>query len=466
MPQTILRDSGRASTGESSLAGQPAAAAESTAPDAPHAAAGSALEPSRQPASRYRDVRQLTEALCEPLEPEDYVVQSMPDASPTKWHLAHTSWFFETFVLTPSLPGYRPFNPQYGFLFNSYYNAVGDRLARPRRGILSRPPIAEIFAYRRHVDEHIARFLDRTNEADLQAVLPVLELGLHHEQQHQELLLTDIKHAFGCNPLRPAYRAAAPADAGSPPPWRWLDFSAGLQWIGHDSADFAYDNEGPRHQQYVGAFRLASRLVTNAEYLAFIDDGGYQRPDLWLSDGWDSRGGQCWTAPLYWEQTADGSGWQTFTLAGLRPLDPAEPVCHVSFYEADAFARWAGARLPTEAEWETAARDVPTTGNLLETGALHPRPAPAPAAAGTGEKAVQLYGDVWEWTRSPYVAYPGYQPTAGALGEYNAKFMCNQLVLRGGSCVTPPGHIRPTYRNFFQPAARWQFTGIRLAQDS
>jgi ergothioneine biosynthesis protein EgtB len=415
---------------------------------------------SRELSASYRAVRQLTERLCAPLAAEDHVVQSMPDASPAKWHLAHTSWFFETFLLAPHLPGYRPFSPHYSYLFNSYYNALGERVPRPQRGLLSRPTVDEVYRYRAHVDEHMLQLLRTDGNASAPGVGPLVALGLNHEQQHQELLLTDVKHLFGCNPLRPAYQpppTAAPAPAE---PVRWVDFLPGLRWVGHDGRGFAFDNEGPRHRVFVDGFHLASRPVTNAEFVAFIDDAGYDRPELWLSDGWNARGTHGWTTPLYWEKRQ--GEWWVHTLAGLQPLDEAEPVCHVSYYEADAFARWSGARLPTEAEWETAAEGVLVAGNLLDRGRLHP----APAARSAGcEPLLQLFGDVWEWTGSPYVPYPGYRPAAGALGEYNGKFMCNQLVLRGGSCVTPPGHVRATYRNFFPPDARWQFTGVRLARD-
>jgi ergothioneine biosynthesis protein EgtB len=403
----------------------------------------------------------LTEALCAPLAIEDYVAQSMPDASPAKWHLAHTSWFFETFVLAPNVPGDHPFHPQYGYLFNSYYNAVGERLPRPTRGLLTRPTVAEVYNYRASVNERMFDLLNGADHEHWARIGPAIVLGLHHEQQHQELLLTDIKHLFACNPLRPAYQERPAPSPGQALPLRWLDYLVGLRWVGHDGNGFAYDNEGPRHREFLGGFQLASRPATNADYLAFMADGGYERPDLWLSDGWNARCAHGWQAPLYWEQR-DGRWW-TCTLAGMREAHDAEPVCHVSYYEADAFARWAGARLPTEAEWETAAEACPVTGNLLVEGQLHPVPLGA-----TEEDTLpsRMFGDVWEWTASPYVPYPGYCPAAGALGEYNGKFMCNQMVLRGGSCVTPPGHIRPTYRNFFPPDARWQFTGLRLARDS
>ena len=408
---------------------------------------------------RFREVRRRTAALCEPLEVEDYVVQSMPDASPARWHLAHTTWFFETFVLAPTRADYVPVHPGFGFLFNSYYNAIGDRVPRARRGTLSRPTVREVYEYRRAVEDRVVELLGRLDEERLRGLAPTIVLGLHHEQQHQELILTDLKHAFGSNPLRPAYQQGRGPLAGGAP-LRWGEYSAGLRAVGHDGSGFAFDNELPRHRVYLDAFRLASRLVTNGEYLGFIEDGGYDRPELWLSEGWDARQAHQWTAPLYWERPGAGP-WQVFTLSGLCSLEPDEPLCHVSYFEADAFARWAGARLPTEAEWETAAADLVIAGNFVESGRLHPSPSPDQGAA-----PAQLFGDAWEWTQSPYTPYPGYRPAPGALGEYNGKFMCNQMVLRGGSCATPSAHIRATYRNFFPPGARWQFTGIRLAEDA
>jgi len=381
----------------------------------------------------------------------------MPDASPAKWHLAHTTWFFETFVLA-AFPDYRPFHPGYSYLFNSYYNAVGDRWQRAARGTLSRPTVAEVYAYRSAIDGRILEWLADASEQELRSLGPVLILGSHHEQQHQELLLTDIKHALASNPLRPAYDESASRPAGTAPALAWMTYPARMRWLGHDGDGFAYDNETPRHRVFVEAFELASRLTTAGEYLAFMEDGGYNRPELWLSDGWAARCAHGWQAPLYWEQR-DGT-WSLMTLHGMRELTADEPVCHVSYYEADAFARWSNARLPTEAEWETAADRQPIDGNLLDGGRLHPVP------AGAGPSPSQLFGDVWEWTASPYVAYPGYRPPDGALGEYNGKFMCNQLVLRGGSCATPASHIRASYRNFFPPEARWQFSGLRLTRDA
>jgi ergothioneine biosynthesis protein EgtB len=403
-------------------------------------------------------VRHVTEALCEPLSSEDMALQSMPDASPTKWHLAHTTWFFETFVLA-SRPGYRPFRPAFAQLFNSYYRSVGDPYPRARRGLLSRPSLDEILAYRAHVDLAMQDWL---SAGVPQALAGVVTLGLHHEQQHQELVLTDAKHLLAQNPLRPAYRPArapaAPAHSGAAP--RFVARPGGIVAIGHEGAGFAFDNEGPRHRRFLEPFALADRLVTNGEWQGFVEDGGYQRPEFWLSDGFDAVEREGWQAPLYWER--DGAGWLHFTLEGMRALDPEAPVCHVSFYEADAFARWAEARLPGEDEWEAAAAEAPVAGNFLASDQLHPAPVQEAAAAG---RLRQLYGDVWEWSRSAYAAYPGYAPPPGALGEYNGKFMSGQLVLRGGSCLTPQNHVRATYRNFFAPAARWQMTGLRLARD-
>lgn len=417
---------------------------------APHAAA-----PSGALAARYRAVRDLTEQLRAPLSEEDCQAQSMDDASPTKWHLAHTSWFFETFVLEPGSSSYRPFHPDFRVLFNSYYQQVGPQHPRPQRGLLTRPSLDEVLAYRAYVDRHMFELLADGGERGPHA--SVIELGLHHEQQHQELILTDVKHLLAANPLRPAYRTAAPASRGTAGPLRWQAYGGGLREIGHGSDGFAFDNERPRHSAILAPFALATRLVTSGEFVAFVEDGGYERPELWLSDGWSAVQVRGWRAPLYWER-CDGEWWQ-FTLAGLRPLVADEPLAHVSLYEADAYATWAGARLPTEAEWEVAAAAARLEGNLLDSGALHPVPAPA------GNGVQQLFGDVWEWTRSPYAPYPGYRPPTGALGEYNGKFMCNQIVLRGGSCATPASHIRPTYRNFFPPDARWQFSGMRLAKD-
>ena len=411
---------------------------------------------------RFADVRARTESLAALLSPEDQTIQSMPDASPTKWHLAHTSWFFENFLLAPHLPGYRVFDAAYGHLFNSYYESVGPRHPRPARGLISRPGVAEILNYRRHVTENLLRLIESASARDGDTIAPLIELGFHHEEQHQELILMDIKHALSLNPLNPTYRAGRKREATrhDSHPLGWTAFAGGLVEIGHDRVGFAFDNESPRHKIYLAPYRLATRLVTNGEYLAFIADGGYRRAEYWLSDGWATVQAQGWQAPLYWRQAEDDESWAVFTLDGLVPLDPFEPVCHVSHYEADAFASWAGRRLPTEAEWENAASPLPVAGNFLDSAALHP----LPAAAGSG--LAQIFGDVWEWTSSAYSPYPGFRVEAGAIGEYNGKFMSGQMVLRGGCCVTPAGHARATYRNFFPPAARWCFGGIRLAEDA
>jgi ergothioneine biosynthesis protein EgtB len=410
----------------------------------------------------FNRVRAASVAICRPLATEDYVVQSMADASPAKWHLAHTSWFFEQFILKPHARGYRAFQPQFEYLFNSYYQTVGPMHQRPRRGLLTRPTVAEILAYRSHIDEQMQRLLEQTPGPG-HSICELVTLGLNHEQQHQELMLTDIKHLFSCNPLLPAYRAAAPAirsvdsRANSV---EFIPFDGGIREIGTDGADFCFDNEMPRHRTFVEPYALADRLVTNREYLEFIRAGGYRRPELWLSDGWTTATTEDWSAPLYWSESLETE----FTLAGLQPLHPDAPVCHVSYYEADAFVRWAGDRLPTEAEWELAAHALPIAGNLCDD-AIGPAPLhPVPAKSAATSELRQMYGDVWEWTASPYVAYPRYRPPSGALGEYNGKFMCNQWVLRGGSCATPADHIRSTYRNFFYPQTRWQFMGIRLAR--
>ena len=409
---------------------------------------------------RYLQVRDFSENICETLEPEDCVIQTMPETSPTKWHLAHTSWFFETFLLKQFFPGYESAHPQYGFLFNSYYNAVGPFFSRPNRGLLSRPTVNEVFHYRSDVDLLASQLIESADERLLSRLEPIVTLGLHHEQQHQELMLTDIKNVFWQNPLRPAFRIRDYAKPQPVPAVKWTKFKEGTYWVGHQGSEFSYDNESPRHRVYIQSFELASRLVTNAEYLAFIEDGGYRRSELWLSMGWNAIKEKGWEAPLYWEKR-DGA-WHNMTLAGMGELVPEEPVCHVSMFEADAFARWSGARLPTEQEWETASSGVPLAGNFADNEIFHPVPLASPVLAG---KPAQMFGDVWEWTRSSYSPYPGYSAVPGALGEYNGKFMCNQYVLRGGSCATSQSHIRHTYRNFFPPDARWQFTGIRLAKD-
>jgi len=442
---------------------EPAAA---TAPNTSAAArsAGAALT------SAYCEVRSRTEGLIAPLSPEDQVVQSMPDASPAKWHRAHTTWFFEEFVLGPNATGYEPADPSHRFLFNSYYEAVGPRQPRPRRGMITRPSVDEITRYRRHVDAAMLALIDAVDQVDAAdselrgAVMDMVELGLNHEQQHQELILMDIKHLLFQNPLRPAYfsdRPSAPAPevvgrAG------WIDHPGGLVEVGHDGTGFAYDNERPRFTTYLQPFRIADRLVTSAEWLEFMSDGGYRRPELWLSDGWGLVQTDGWDAPLYWDRPADGTDadWTVFTLEGDRPVEPAEPVVHVSYHEADAFARWRGARLPTESEWEAVAAAnwwEPPSGRA----AVHP------AASGSpGTDDLGFGSEVWQWTQSAYLPYPGFAPAPGAVGEYNGKFMVSQHVLRGGSCATPPGHSRPTYRNFFPPSARWAFSGVRLASDA
>ncbi len=410
---------------------------------------------------RCIEVRAQTEALCAPLETEDYVVSTMADVSPTKWHLAHTSWFFETFVLAQFDPTYVTPNPKYAFLFNSYYVQAGERHCRAQRGLVTRPTVAEVFAYRAHVDAALRALVERIGDDSHHPAVPVIELGLHHEQQHQELMLTDIKHVFWTNPLRPAYitrRATSHASDAA----NWVGVTAGIHRIGHEIDGFSFDNESPAHRVYVEAFSVADRLVTNGEWLEFMNDRGYHRPELWLSNGWATVRTSNWEAPFYWERTPDG--WTEFTLAGTHAVDPGAPVCHVSYYEADAFARWAGARLPTEAEWEIAAKSQRVDGEFVDARHFHPTPA-RPARAG-GDSLRQLYGDVWQWTQSAYTAYPGYAPSAGALGEYNGKWMCDQWVLRGASCATPRSHARISYRNFFPSDARWQFMGVRLAKNT
>jgi ergothioneine biosynthesis protein EgtB len=400
-----------------------------------------ALRPGPAPAHdlHFEAVRQRSVLLAEPLSPEDCCAQSMPDASPVKWHLAHTTWFFETFILEPREPGFKPFHPAFRMLFNSYYNGVGDKHPRARRGLLTRPSLSEVLAYRQDVDRRMAALLAAApGDAELAQLLELVELGLQHEQQHQELILTDVKHLLAHNPLAPAYLDTPPAQDGAPEPLAWIDFAGGLAEIGHAGHGFAFDNESPRHRVHLEPFALASRLVTNGEYLEFIDAGGYRDPSLWLSEGWDRVASGDLAHPLYWRQ--DGAGWHEFTLHGLRPLDPARPVTHVSLYEADAYARWRGARLPLEAEWEAA------------------------ACAREAASLRQMFGECWQWTGSSYAPYPGFRSAAGALGEYNGKFMVNQYVLRGSSCATPQGHARASYRNFFPAGARWQFTGIRLAR--
>ncbi|KQY51574.1 ergothioneine biosynthesis protein EgtB [Nocardioides sp. Root140] len=413
--------------------------------------------------ARYDDVRAHTERLAAPLSPEDQTVQSMPDTSPTKWHRAHVTWFFETFVLADNEPRFAPYQDTYWFLFNSYYEAVGPRWSRPMRGVISRPGAHDVGLYRGNVDDRMRDLMATLDEGTLTKLAPTIELGFHHEQQHQELLLMDIKHVLSLNPLDPSY-AGKPSSGGMSGTLEWRDFDGGLVEIGHETGldgGFCFDNELPRHQQWLEPYRLADRLVTNGEWLAFMADGGYRRPELWLSDGWGRVQSEEWAAPAYWSER-DGV-WFEHTLTGTRPVDAELPACHVSHYEADAYATWAGKRLPTEAEWEHAARlqelaGADKTANLADTESWHPR-----AAGGPVDGLRQLFGDCWEWTSSAYLPFPGFHPTAGALGEYNGKFMSGQMVLRGGCALTPPGHARASYRNFFPPGARWPLTGVRLA---
>jgi ergothioneine biosynthesis protein EgtB len=411
----------------------------------------------RMLAERFDAARRLTEELAAPLSAEDQTVQSMPDVSPTKWHRAHTSWFFETFLLTPSLPGYRVFHPDFGYLFNSYYVGVGDRYPRTDRGLLSRPGIVEIADYRRHVDGAMAELLDRGPDPTVAALV---ELGIQHEQQHQELLLMDIKHVLSLNPMLPTYVPRARLAPGRVAPTTWTVHPGGTVQVGHAGDGFGFDNEFPRHLVHLEPFALADRTVTCGEWLEFLEDGGYRRPELWLSDGWANVEADGWESPLYWSHR--DAGWREFSLGGDDPVEPSRPVGHVSYYEADAYARWAGARLPTESEWEVAtavrAGTSGTVGNLLDTAALHPGPVTGSASG--------PFGDVWQWTSSAYSPYPGFTAAAGAVGEYNGKFMVNQYVLRGGSCVTPADHVRATYRNFFPPSARWAVAGLRLARNA
>ena len=421
----------------------------------------------RSLAARYRYVRAQSLALAAPLSAEDQSAQSMPDASPTKWHLGHTAWFFETIVLPVLEPEAPPFDPKFGYLFNSYYEALGARQPRPQRGLLTRPSLDTVLKYRDHVDARMEQQLEKYSDGaptpTLRRFVELLELGLQHEQQHQELMLTDIKHLFAQNPLAPAY--AEPPASKTDDPYRdrarlrWIPCPGGQVDIGHDGRGFSFDNERPRHAVLLQPYSLANRLVTCGEYLGFIGDGGYRRPEFWLSDGWAQRVAENWQAPLYWRRLDNGD-WVIFTLFGSRPFDPEEPVCHVSFYEAAAYAAWADARLPTEGEWEAAAQRSPVKGNFLDPQRLRP------TASTATDDLTQLHGDAWNWTRSSYEPYPGFRADAGAIGEYNGKFMINQMVLRGGSCFTPADHIRASYRNFFPPSARWQATGIRLARDS
>ncbi|WP_340313617.1 ergothioneine biosynthesis protein EgtB [Rhizorhabdus argentea] len=420
-------------------------------------AAGRKVAPDSRPAAFYAAIRERTNLLASRLSDGDATAQSMPDASPAKWHLAHSSWFFEAFILEPRLPGYRTFDRNFGTLFNSYYESFGERHSRAQRGLLTRPSLEVILAYRSHVDRGIETLCTEGLDVRLAGLLA---LGCHHEQQHQELLLTDILHLFASNPMKPVFDDRLPVAVRRvrPIPVRFIAFSGGCSEIGHAGEGFGFDCEGPRHRVWLEDYRLADRLVTNREWAEFIVDGGYREPLLWLSEGWAAVQARQWDAPHYWEKAADG--WTTMTLAGPRPVDPDSPVAHVSLFEADAFARWSGKRLPTEFEWENAAPSVPATGNFAEAGFLAPQP------LGNSEGSLrQMFGDVWEWTSSAFAPYPRFQPAAGAVGEYNGKFMSGQFVLRGGSCATPAGHVRPSYRNFFPADARWQFSGVRLAED-
>ncbi len=425
------------------------------------------LSSSREPLrSHFERVRSATEALCRSLQIEDYGIQTMPDVSPVKWHIAHTSWFFETFLLVPNLDGYKPFHPAFDYLFNSYYVTHGKPYLRRERGLLSRPTVAEVYEYRRAVDEQMLRLMEMSSDDAWSTLEPLITLGLNHEQQHQELMLTDIKHVFAHNPLRPVYRGDLPEAPrmAHAQPLTFHDYAGGVHEIGHAGSGFAYDNEAPRHRVWLEAFALASRPVSNRDYIEFIEDGGYREPRWWLSEGWSTVQNARWQAPLYWEQR-DGAWWH-MTLAGMRPVDLDAPVCHVSHFEADAYAAWAGKRLPTEAEWEHAAESaLATDADLLQGANLRDAGYLQPVAAQAVGGVQQLFGDVWEWTASPYTAYPGFRVPDGPVGEYNGKFMSGQLVLRGGSCATPADHIRSTYRNFFYPKDRWQFSGIRLAED-
>jgi len=478
--ETVHRTS--ATTGEPTVTITPRPSGSIAGPSNSSARAASLL-------LQYRQVRSLSRQLCEPLCAEDCVIQSMPDVSPVRWHLAHTTWFFETFLLKVADANYQPHHPAFEVLFNSYYNTVGEQFPRHRRGLISRPTVAEIWQYRDTIDACVENWIatghtDNASNGDassFDSLLDVLETGLHHEQQHQELMLTDIKHVFSCNPLLPAYRTLSTsasngsydtrsnsANAGASDTsvsLNWVDFPGGLLETGlaPEPGVFSFDNESPRHKQYVEPYSLADRLSTAGEYLAFIEDGGYQRSEYWLSAGWDTVQREGWQAPFYWRNT--GGGWRHFTLHGEEPVNLNQPVCHLSYFEADAFARWSGARLPTEAQWEAAAiTGSAQAGSFVESGRYHPAACRKENVKPSAGSLHQMYGELWQWTASPYEPYPGYAPPAGALGEYNGKFMCNQYVLRGGSCATSRTHIRPTYRNFFPPPARWQFSGVRLAR--
>jgi ergothioneine biosynthesis protein EgtB len=410
---------------------------------------------------QFDEVRKTTEAICAPLINDDYIIQSIPDVSPPKWHLGHTSWFFETLILKRFLKGYEEFCPPFHTIFNSYYESLGNRLERGHRGVISRPSVEEVYRYRKHVNSKVHELFDKLDPLELFEIVPTLELGTHHEQQHQELLLTDILHNFWMNPLRPAYLKTKVPHSHllheTLPPSKWIEITGGgVQSQGYKGKDFVFDNETPSHPVYIEDFQIQSRLVTNGEFLEFVESRGYQNPLFWLSDGWKTVQSLKWKSPLYWEK--QGSQWQQMTLSGMIPLDEHAPVSHISFYEADAYSRWKECRLPTETEWEFVASKTAIRGNFLEN--FNYRTIPLEV---TSSDLQQLWGDVWEWSSSPYQPYPGFQPFKGTASEYNGKFMCNQMVLRGGSCATPISHIRPTYRNFFSPESRWQFSGLRLA---
>ena len=407
---------------------------------------------------RFKAVRSFTEELTKPLKTEDFVIQSMPDVSPTKWHLGHTSWFFEAFVLKDAIKNYKSLNPNYSYIFNSYYVLIGERFIRGNRGFLSRPTVEDVFNYRKYVDENVIRFIEKCSEKDYQKYTSILEIGFNHEQQHQELLLTDIKHVLSFNPLNPVYKKVK-IPLGKEKKLNWLTFEEGIYQIGNSGANFCYDNETPEHKNYLQPFQLSSRLITNAEYLEFIETDAYTRQDLWLSDGWVVIEKENWKAPLYWKKIENK--WWNFTLSGLKEISMNEPVTHISYYEAEAFARWAGVRLPTEFEWEVAAKNIKIKGNFVDGKHYHP----IPCDENSTNDLKQMYGDVWEWTQSAFLPYPGFKTLPGALGEYNGKFMSGQMVLKGGSCATYSNHIRKTYRNFFPPHSRWQFMGLRLAKD-
>ncbi|MDA1036003.1 MAG: ergothioneine biosynthesis protein EgtB [Chloroflexi bacterium] len=423
----------------------------------------STVQPSVDSASlveAYSATRQTTEDFSSRLAIEDHMLQAMDDVSPNKWHLAHVTWFFETFLLKPHLPGYQPINDSYEYLFNSYYNGIGPQYSRPARGQLSRPTVAEVYEYRRHVDAGMISLLEQADPRQVEELAPLVVLGINHEQQHQELMVTDLKYNLSINPLKPAYHNRAIPRAASTPPLRWTEHHGGITQVGWDGSGFAFDHESPRHDALLHPHQIASRLVTNGEFLEFMHDGGYERHDLWLAQGWATVQDRGWNAPLYWE-LIDGQWWY-FTMSGIQKVDEHGPVVHVSYLEADAFATWSGKRLPTEYEWEHHAAQKPIEGNFADSGLYHP--VPIGSTSSTSIPA-QMYGDVWEWTSSAFLGYPGYKPLPGAIGEYNGKFMMSQMVLRGGSCATPQNHMRTAYRNFFYPPDRWQFKGLRLADD-